>query len=117
MDGNLIFVEAGQFSAEYTSRDGKTAKLTLEQWQAMGCDKNSIFADPLFVDAETWRLPGEGGVAGAESGVQELRFAGCGVAGGFSGDTFRILSADPTLPVWARSGGGRKRGMGSFVQR
>ena len=21
--------------------------------QAMGCDKNSIFADPLFVDAET----------------------------------------------------------------
>jgi len=51
VDGNLIFVEAGQFSAEYTPRDGKTAHLTLEQWQAMGCDKDSVFADPLFVDA------------------------------------------------------------------
>jgi hypothetical protein len=51
VDGNLFFVEAGQFSAEYTPRDGKTAHLTLEQWQAMGCDKDSVFADPLFVDA------------------------------------------------------------------
>ncbi len=50
VDNNLIFVEPGQFSAEYTPRDGKTTRLSLEQWQAMGCDKHSLCTDPLFFD-------------------------------------------------------------------
>ncbi len=52
MDYNLFFPEAGQFSAEYTPRDGKPARLSLKQWQAMGYDKHSVCADPLFVDPD-----------------------------------------------------------------
>lgn len=51
VDYNLIFVEAAQFSSEYTPRDGKPAQLSLEQWQAMGYDKHSVCADAMFVDA------------------------------------------------------------------
>ncbi len=51
LDNNLIFVEAVQFVAELTPRDGKIARLSVEQWQATGYDKHSLCADPMFVDA------------------------------------------------------------------
>jgi len=52
MDYNLLFNEAGPFSVDYAPRDGKKAHLTMEQWQAMGYDKHSLFADPEFADPE-----------------------------------------------------------------
>lgn len=52
MDYNLLFSEAGPFSVDYAPRDGKKAHLTLEQWQALGYDKHSLFTDPLFVNPE-----------------------------------------------------------------
>jgi hypothetical protein len=50
IDYNLFFGDAGQFSASLTPRGGPKTRYTLEQWQALGYDKHSLYADPLFVD-------------------------------------------------------------------
>ena len=50
MDHNLFFSEGGKFSAEYSPREGRTARYSLQQWQALGYDKQSLFSDPMFVD-------------------------------------------------------------------
>ncbi len=50
MDHNLYFGDSGEFRASYTPREGTTTRYTLEQWQALGYDKHSLYADPVFVD-------------------------------------------------------------------
>jgi hypothetical protein len=50
MDYNLFFGDAGQFFASYTPRDASKIRYTLDQWQALGYDKHSLYADPMFVD-------------------------------------------------------------------
>lgn len=51
MDRNLFYNDVGQFFASLTSRDGSRTHYTLEQWQTLGYDRQSRFADPQFVDA------------------------------------------------------------------
>lgn len=52
-DHNCFYNSLGYFIATSRERESEeTQKLTLEQWQAMGFDRNSIFGDPLFVDPE-----------------------------------------------------------------
>jgi hypothetical protein len=50
VDYNLLYSDAGQFYAHYSPREGQPTRYTLEQWQAIGYDQHSVFADPLFVD-------------------------------------------------------------------
>jgi hypothetical protein len=45
-DGNLYW----QVGADLAADPKLTPKGTLAQWQAAGYDKNSVVADPLFVD-------------------------------------------------------------------
>jgi hypothetical protein len=54
IDNNLFFSDIGQFKAAVHFRpiDNKCEDFTFEEWKAMRLDKNSIYADPLFVDAE-----------------------------------------------------------------
>jgi len=52
MDYNLFFSDSGRFSATSHPRGGQRIQYTLEQWQAQGYDQHSIYADPLFVDAD-----------------------------------------------------------------
>jgi len=50
MDYNLFFAEGGQFAADFNLREMKATRYSLEQWQAQGYDKHSLFADPMFED-------------------------------------------------------------------
>jgi len=57
VDRNLFFATTGEFQAvvdELRTEDGKRSpkRYNLAEWQALGWDKNSVFADPLFVDPE-----------------------------------------------------------------
>ncbi|MGC2637473.1 MAG: right-handed parallel beta-helix repeat-containing protein [Acidobacteriaceae bacterium] len=57
VDHNVFWAEKGEFQAvvdQLRSEDGKrnAKRYNLAGWQALGWDKNSVFADPLFVDPE-----------------------------------------------------------------
>jgi hypothetical protein len=45
---------AGQFTENWDAPEHqmKARKYSLEEWQALGFDQHSIFADPLFMDPE-----------------------------------------------------------------
>ena len=54
-DPYLFVSDVGKFrmAVHYTrEKPGKTEVLAIEQWCTMGFDQNSIFADPMFQDAE-----------------------------------------------------------------
>ena len=56
IDHNCLFSPSGRFSARISQRRGETGpepgtlRLDLEEWRTLGFDRNSVFADPLFVD-------------------------------------------------------------------
>jgi hypothetical protein len=57
IDRNVFFAENGEFQAvvdQLRSEDGhrNPHRYNLAEWQALGWDKNSVFADPLFVDPD-----------------------------------------------------------------
>ena len=52
IDHNLFFNDMGRFFASLTPRDKPRIHMTLDQWQDLGFDKHSLFADPEFVDIE-----------------------------------------------------------------
>ena len=54
MDHNLFFSDVGEFRATVISRtpDGTENTYTLGQWQALGYDEHSLFADPGFINPQ-----------------------------------------------------------------
>jgi hypothetical protein len=56
IDNNCLFSASGRFSARVSQIRGADGpepgakRLDLDQWRALGFDRNSVFADPLFVD-------------------------------------------------------------------
>lgn len=52
VDYNVFFSDVGEFFASAVRREPPgRERYTLEQWQALGYDQHSTFADPMFVDA------------------------------------------------------------------
>jgi hypothetical protein len=53
LDYNVFFSDVGEFFAAVNPRAAGAApdRYTLEEWQALGYDQHSVFADPMFVDA------------------------------------------------------------------
>src|SRR6202050_4806141 len=57
VDRNVFWTEKGEFQAvvdQLRSEGGKrdAQRYNLAEWQTLGWDRNSVFADPLFVDPE-----------------------------------------------------------------
>jgi hypothetical protein len=56
IDNNCLFSASGKFTARISQIRGENGpergarRVDLEGWRALGFDKNSVFADPLFVD-------------------------------------------------------------------
>lgn len=52
LDYNLFFSDLGEFFASVTPRGGKRMHCTMKEWQSLGYDIHSIYADPQFIDLE-----------------------------------------------------------------
>jgi len=52
VDYNCFFSDLGSFVARVRLREGEQRKYSLEEWRKLGFDRHSVFADPMFVDAE-----------------------------------------------------------------
>ena len=52
MDRNCFFSDVGEFIARVVPRQADGKKYSLEEWQALGFDIHSVFADPMFIDPE-----------------------------------------------------------------
>ncbi len=50
---NNHFYDLGRFIVRVIEREATERRdIELEEWQAMGFDRNSVFADPMFVDPD-----------------------------------------------------------------
>ena len=50
IDHNCFFSNVGAFVARVSPREEEARRYSLEEWRALGFDRNSVFADPMFVD-------------------------------------------------------------------
>ena len=73
MDKNCYWNTAGE--------DIKPAGLTLEQWRQLGRDKNSIVADPMFVDPERYDFRLDPNSPAIELGFKPFDYTKAGVYG------------------------------------
>jgi len=87
IDYNLLFNFRGEFVAQVVPRDDdEEQRCTWEQWRALGFDKHSLIADPMFVDpsAGDYRVKPES--PALKLGFQNLYMTRCGLLPDFPRD-------------------------------
>ena len=87
IDYNLLFNFRGEFAAQIVPRDDdEEQRYTWEQWRALGFDKHSLIADPLFVDpsAGDYRVKPES--PALKLGFQDFDMTRCGLLPDFPKD-------------------------------
>ena len=79
IDHNLFFNDVGAFFITVITRDGKNQRYMLDEWRALGFDKNSIYGDPMFTDAAkgNYRLKPES--PALKLGFEEFDVSGAGL--------------------------------------
>jgi len=50
IDHNCFYSDLREFAARVVLREGERRRYSLEEWQALGFDRHSVFADPMFID-------------------------------------------------------------------
>jgi hypothetical protein len=96
IDRNCFTSDLGYFVARVRRRGERQGrKYTLEEWQALGFDRLSVFADPCFVDAAhgNYRLRPESPALGL--GFQNFNMEHCGLTAGFPERWREARSANP----------------------
>ena len=89
IDNNCFYCVGGEFQAvvdQLRSEDGRrnAKRYNLEEWQKLGFDQQSMFADPLFVDPEKHDFQVLPRITSAEVGFQKLRDGQMGIDGRIS---------------------------------
>lgn len=87
IDYNLLFNFRGDFATQIVPRDDdEEQRYTWEQWRALGFDKHSLIADPMFVDpsAGDYRVKPES--PALKLGFQNFDMTRCGLLPDFPKD-------------------------------
>jgi hypothetical protein len=80
IDYNLFFSDVGKFFATVIKRDHAGPKqYTLEEWHALGYDKHSVFADPMFVDPDQGNYQVKTGSPALELGFKNFDVSTAGL--------------------------------------
>lgn len=72
IDSNLFFNDMGNFFASVTRRDQDRAHCSLTDWQELGYDQHSLYADPEFLDPKQNNFQLKGGSPALQLGFKEI---------------------------------------------
>jgi hypothetical protein len=83
MDYNLFFNDLGQFFASLTPRGQERIHCTLAQWQKLGYDQHSVYADPEFIDPEHGDYRLRAGSPALQAGFRNIDLSQVGLLSDF----------------------------------
>jgi hypothetical protein len=91
IDYNLFFNDLGQFYASLTPRGQERIHCTLAQWQKLGYDRHSLYADPEFVDPEHGNCQVREGSPALQAGFRNIDLSQAGLPPDFPKRWLRLI--------------------------
>ncbi|RTE04311.1 right-handed parallel beta-helix repeat-containing protein [Paenibacillus whitsoniae] len=92
LDYNLFYNDLGQFKATVHFRPlgSRTEHYTLEEWQAIGWDQHSLFADPLFTNPDQGDFTLQPNSPAYSLGITNVDLIGVGLLHDFPNDLKKL---------------------------